>query len=170
MGVGYWWGNLKETTHQQDLVTDEKCDIELDHSWEGKVVNLSHQVWDRDNWPTVVNEAVKFRVHCNAGIPRLPEELLAAKGGLSALDFVAEKCNRQSVINVWAETGLGINQAQPILMMEFSLQPIYSPCFVTVEILQAVLVSCVSVINISPVPGDTATRFAHVTCAARRKL
>lgn len=47
-------------------------------------------VRDRDNWPAVVNEVIKFRVHCNAGVYRLPVEPLAAEGGLRALEFVLE--------------------------------------------------------------------------------
>ena len=32
-------GKLKETPHLEDLGIDEKYDIEMDHRWDGKVVD-----------------------------------------------------------------------------------------------------------------------------------
>jgi len=39
----------------------------MDRRWDGNVVDWILSVRDADNWPAVVNEVIKFGVHCNAG-------------------------------------------------------------------------------------------------------
>jgi len=41
---------------------NEKYDIEMDHRWDGNVVEWILPVRDGDNWPAVVSEVVKFHL------------------------------------------------------------------------------------------------------------
>jgi hypothetical protein len=65
-GIGHWWGKPEETPHLEVLGIDEKA-----WYWNGsyvKVVDWIISVRDRDDWPAVVIEVIKFPGHCIAGV------------------------------------------------------------------------------------------------------
>jgi hypothetical protein len=63
MCTGFWWGNLMETDHLEDLGLDGKVILRFilkEIGWEG--MNWIDLAKDRDKWWAVVNVVMKLQV------------------------------------------------------------------------------------------------------------
>jgi hypothetical protein len=61
--TGFWWGNLKERDHLEDLSVDGRIKFEWifkEQDWEG--VDWIDVAQDMDSWRAVLNAELKFQV------------------------------------------------------------------------------------------------------------
>jgi hypothetical protein len=66
--AGFWWGNLRERDHLEDLGIDGRTLLKwIFKMWDGGMywIDLTQ---DRDRWRALVNAVMKFRVPQMRGI------------------------------------------------------------------------------------------------------
>jgi hypothetical protein len=84
--TGFWWGNLRERDHLEDLGLDGRIIL----NWVFKKLVGGHDwldlSWDRERWWALV-KAVILGFHRKQGISRLPEDLLASQEGLHSMEL-----------------------------------------------------------------------------------
>ena len=64
--TGFWWGNLRERDHWEDLGVDRKIISKLIKALDG-VVNWIDPAQDREMWWALVNTVMNFRITWNMG-------------------------------------------------------------------------------------------------------
>jgi hypothetical protein len=65
--TGFWWGNLRERDHLEDLGVDGRIILRwIFRKWGGDMdwIDLDQ---DRDRWRALVNAVMKFHVPYNEG-------------------------------------------------------------------------------------------------------
>jgi hypothetical protein len=65
--TGFWWANLRERDHLEDLGVDGRITLKWTFKkWSGGI-DWIYLAQDRDTWRARVNAVKSIRVSCNAG-------------------------------------------------------------------------------------------------------
>jgi len=73
---GFWWGNLRERDHSEDLGIGGRIILRWTFKKWGREMDWIDLAQDRGKWLVIVNAVMKLRVPSNAG--NLSEDLLAS--------------------------------------------------------------------------------------------
>ena len=76
MHSGFWWGNLRERDHSEDLGIGGRIILRWTFKKWGREMDWIDLAQDRGKWLVIVNAVMKLRVPSNAG--NLSEDLLAS--------------------------------------------------------------------------------------------